>query len=150
MALQNDNLYLVLTIFFSLYVCVCFLFFYHSARSDNTIPTPMAMAAPKIISDQKINFCFVLLLSISCCFCACLSISLTTSVSNPCLGLCCLFLGSYSFNCFFLIEGEELGLLPRAPNHLLRQFQFLSMKKIFGIPTFITNIHIKMWFSSYL
>ena len=63
---------------------VCrFSIFYHSARSDNTIPTPMTMAVPKIISDQKINLCFVLLLSISCCFCVCLSISLTICGSNP-------------------------------------------------------------------
>ena len=95
---------------------------YHSARSDNTTATPMAMAVPKIISDQKINFCFVLLLSISCCFCVCFSISLMTSVSNPCLGLCCLFLVAiyccsfcYCYS-WFEIEGVSLERHSRPPN----------------------------------
>ena len=72
---------------------------------------------PKITIDQKISFRFFLLFSISRCFCVCFSRSFTISGSIlPEFSR--LFLGIYCCS-FLTIEGEELGLLPRAPNLLL-------------------------------
>ena len=113
---------------------VCkFSIFYHSARSDNTIPTPTAMAVPKIISDQKINLCFVLLLSISCCFCVCLSISLTICGSSPPGFLVAIYCCSF---CFLLIWdwGRVAGTTLQAPklivNNLLSQHSVVCNKSV--------------------
>ena len=96
------------------------IFTYHSTRPNNDKNTPvMAVMTtiPKIAIDQKISFRFLLLFSISRCFCVCFSRSFTISESIlPEFSR--LFLGIYCCS-FLTIEGEELGLLPRAPNLLL-------------------------------
>ena len=123
------------------------IFAYHSARSDNTIPTPTAMAVPKIISDQKINLCFVLLLSISCCFCVCLSISLMTSGSMVPV-LVCLFLGIYCCSfCYswFEIEGVSPERHSGPPNWslasnppMIQLFVVYNKSVVFFLLNFLT------------
>ena len=115
-----------------------FLFFYHSTRPNNNKNAPVIAVMttiPKITIDQKISFRFFLLFSISRCFCVCFSRSFTTSgsilpeFSRLFLGIYCVFL------LIDLIEGEELGLLPRAPksinNPLMNQLFVVYNRKIF-------------------
>ena len=129
--------------FFLGMVCSVSSIFYHSARSDNITATPTAMAVPKIIRSQKINFCFVLLLSISCCFCVCFSISLMTSGSIfP--ALVRLFLGIYWP--FFLFQsdcrGRVAGTTLRAPksinNPLSQLFVVCNKSVVFFLLNFLT------------
>ena len=114
-------------------VDVVSIFAYHSTRPSNNdivvIVTAMTTIL-EIIINQKTRVCFFLLLSISCCFCVCLSISLMTSVSNPCLGLCCLFLVaiyccSFFCYCWFEIEGVSPERHSGPPNRLIILCNFL-------------------------
>ena len=121
-----------------------FLFFYHSTRPNNNKNAPVMAVMdtiPKITIDQKISFRFFLLFSISRCFCVCFSRSFTISgfilpeFFRLFLGMYCVFL------LIGLIEGEELGLLPRAPKSINNPLLMNQLSVVYNMSVVFSLLH---------